>query len=250
MPASHSASDIARILASDVHSGVYMPLDMFPSERDLCERYSVGRSMIREAMTILQGMGLADHSKGKRPRVVAPTLNKVMEGVGEAAQYFFSGAEGLAHLEQARLFLETSMLRYSVAHATNALVAKMVEAIEQCEANIENIDGFRDADVQFHRVLTEVPGNPIFVALHETFVGRLMKNRAVLPDFQKRNRASNDEHRLIVSAILDKDADKAVDVLTTHLTRNYGTYFRLVLDEKKAAGVQRNASILEEKTNE
>lgn len=245
-----SAADIARVIAADIHAGRLKPDEMFPSERELCEKHSVGRNVVRESLTILQGMGLADQSKGKRPRVVAPTLSNVMAGVGEAAQFFFSGAEGLAHLEQARLFLETSMLRYAVVHATNAQIAKMAEAIKECEANFGNVAGFRSADVKFHRALAEIPGNPIFIALHDTFVGKLMLNRDVLPDFEKRNVASNEEHRQIVSAILDKDPEKSVEVLTRHLTRNYGTYFRLALDPKSEAGVQLNASFLEEKTHE
>jgi DNA-binding FadR family transcriptional regulator len=128
-----------------------------------------------------------------------------------------------------------------VIHATNAQIAKLVEAIELCEANLDDVEGFRAADVRFHAAMADIPGNPIFGALQDTFVGRLMKNRAVLPDFKARNRASNDEHRLIVSAILDKDADKAVEVLTTHLTRNFGTYFRLSFEDKSEAGVKLNA---------
>lgn len=232
------AHEIARSLAADIHAGVYQPADMFPSERDLCERFCVGRNVVRESLTLLQGMGLADQARGKRPRVVAPTLNKVMEGAGEAAQFFFAGAEGLAHLEQARLFLETSLLRYCAAHATNAQIAKILEAIEACEANLDNVDGFRNADVQFHRVLAAVPGNPIFTSLHDTFVERLMRNRAVLPDFHERNRASNAEHRKIATAILERDAERAVEVLTRHLTRNFGTYFRMALDQKAEASAQ------------
>ena len=64
---------------------------------------------VREAITILQGMRLADQTKGKRPRVVTPNLGQIMSGLGEAAQFFFVGSEGKAHLEQARLFLETSV---------------------------------------------------------------------------------------------------------------------------------------------
>lgn len=238
MATEHSASSIARALAADIHSGRYQPSDMLPSERGLCDAFSVGRNVVREAITILHGMGLVDHSKGKRPRVVSPTLSKVMEGVGTAAQFFFSGSEGLAHLEQARLFLETSLLRYATEHATNAQIGKLVEAIETCEANLTEIEGFRDADVQFHRVLAEIPGNPIFVALHDTFVERLMKNRALLPDFEKRNALSNQEHREIVAAILDRDSDRAVDILTGHLTRNFGTYFRLAMES--GAATQQN----------
>lgn len=245
-----TAAGIARRLAADVHAGRYRPNDMFPSERDLCEEFSVGRNVAREAITILQGMGLVDQAKGRRPRVVAPTLSKLMEGVAEAGTLFFAGNEGKAHLEQARLFLETSMLRYAVVHATNAQVAKLVEAFEFCETTLDDVHGFRNADVQFHRALAEIPGNPIFTALHDTFVERLMRDRSVLPDFKKRNRESNADHRLIVSAVLDKDAERAVEVLTRHLTRNYATYFRMSLEHNADAGAQLNASILEENKHE
>ena len=70
-------------------------------------------------------------------------------------------------------------LRYSTVHATNAQVAKMLEAIETCETHADDLAAFREADVAFHRALAEIPGNPIFTALHDTFVEKLMKNRRI-----------------------------------------------------------------------
>ncbi len=242
MTDSISSSSLASSLAAKIHAGDFKPGMMLPSERELCESYSVGRNVVRDSFTILQSMGLLDHDKGKRPRVIAPTLVNVMHGVGDAVKLFFSGSEGLAHLEQARLFLETSLLRYACEHASNAQVGKMVEAIEACEKARGNVEAFREADVQFHRALAEVPGNPIFTALHDTFVGSLMKNRPALPNFAEKNDISNNEHRQIVAAILDKDADRAVSILTRHLTRNYGTYFRLAMELDSKAGHTSNAS--------
>ncbi|WDR02584.1 FCD domain-containing protein [Devosia algicola] len=220
-----SALQIAKTLASEVHAGVLRPGDMFQSERELCERFGVGRNVVREAITMLQGMGVADLSKGHRPRVAEPTLARVMFSVSDAAQFFFQSSEGKAHLEQARLFLETSMIRHVVVHASHAQLAKMVSAVDECEAAIHDIAAFRDADAKFHRALAEVPGNPIFTALHDTFVERLMKNRPVQEDFEARNRASNDDHKQILAAVLAKKSDAAEAILTRHLTRNYGTYF-------------------------
>ena len=233
-----TAASIAKSLATDVHEGRLQAGEMFPSERDLCARFGVGRTLVRESMTILQGMRLADQSKGKRARVVEPTLGQLMAGMGEAAEFFFMGTEGRAHLEQARLFLETSLLRYAIIHITNAHMARLVAMVEACDAGIDDHTAFRSADVGFHRVLAEVPGNPIFVALHEAFVERMMKSRPAQDDFSKRNRASNDEHKAIVQAMLDKDAEKAIDVLTHHLTRNYGSDLRQALDRKVSEPAQ------------
>jgi len=230
MAAGPTAFTISESLASEIHNGVLSQGEMFPSERDLCERFGVGRDTVRNAMTNLQAMGLVDHSRGKRPRVAAPTLSRVMASVAEAARYFFSGAEGKAHLEQARLFMETSMLRYAVDHATNAQIARMVEAIETCDANIHDTAAFRRADVRFHRVLAEVPGNPIFVALHEAFVEGLMKGRQIPADPQEHFRRSNEEHKQIVNAVLDKDPGRGEAVLKRHLERTYATYFHATLD--------------------
>jgi DNA-binding FadR family transcriptional regulator len=220
------ASNIANKLAADVHGGTLQPGDMFPSERNLCERFGVGRSIVRDGMTILQGMGLADHSKGRRPRVAEPKLSRVMMAASDAAQFFFKDNEGRAHLQQARLFLETSMVRFAVENASNAQIAKMVSAIEECDANLDDIAAFRNADVKFHHALAEVPGNPIFVALHETFVDRLMKGAPIHKDSIAHNRTSNAGHKDVLSAVLAKDSEAAVRSLTSHLIRNYEFNFR------------------------
>ena len=226
-----TATFISQQIAEQIHTGQLEAGEMLPSERELCERFNVGRNTVREALTVLQSMGLTENPKGKRPKVVAPTLDKLMGSVGEAAKYFFQGSEGKAHLEQARLFLETSMIRHAVEHATNAHIGKMIEAIERCEAALDDPEQYQNADVSFHRILAEIPGNPIFIALHETFVKQLMKSRPVIENFAEKSKMGNEEHRQIVRAIIDKEPDKAVAALSKHLTRNYGAYFRQALDQ-------------------
>lgn len=229
MPTDISATKIADILAAEVHNGVLKAGDMLPSERDLCERFSVGRNTVRESMAILQGIRLVDHSKGKRPRVLVPSLNEVIASTIDSAKFFFDTSEGRAHLEQARIFMETSLLRYAVEHISNAQLASIVSAVAECEANIGHAQGFREADVKFHRILASIPGNPIFMALHEAFVENLMNTRQLPADLEAHNKASNQEHRQIAEALIDKDIDKAMATLNRHLTRNYETYFHQAL---------------------
>jgi DNA-binding FadR family transcriptional regulator len=228
------AADIAQTLAEEIHSGVIRAGEMIPSERDLCERFGVGRTVVREAITMLEGMKLIEQRKGFRPRVVTPTLAQAMAGAAEAARFFFRGSEGNAHLEQARFFLEMSLVRYAAQYATQAQLGKMLAAIEACERAIGNYPLFREMDLRFHRTLAEVPGNPIFVALHDAFVDRLMRRREAPVDVVTHNQRSNDEHRAIVTALVARDETEAVRVLTVHLSRNYATYMRQALTAREA----------------
>lgn len=202
---------------------------MLASERHLCERFGVGRSIIREAIKQLEAMSLVELRKGHRPRVVYPTLARLLDSISGASRLLFSGTEGGAHMEQARLFLETSMVRYAAQSATPAQIGKMVAAIEKADGAIEDLPRFRDADVEFHRALAEVPGNPIFIALHDAFVGGLMRARPDPTEIARHNRRSNDEHKGVVQAIIARDAEAAVTILTKHLTRNYAVYVNHVL---------------------
>lgn len=217
------------------------PGSMLPSERGLCERFGVGRTTIREAVKQLEAMQLVELRKGFRPRVVVPTLTQLLSSISDASRLFFRGTEGGAHMEQARLFLETSMVRYAAQSATAAQIGKMVAAIEKADRALDDLPHFRNADVEFHRVLAEVPGNPIFIALHDAFVGGLMRVRPGPADVVSHNRRSNDEHKGVVQAIIARDAEAAVTILTKHLTRNYAVYVNHVLTPNGDFGQEREA---------
>ncbi len=223
------ATDIAAVLAEEIHGGTLAVGAMLPSERALCDRFAVGRSTIRDAIKQLEAMRLVELRKGFRPRVAYPTLTQLLASISAASHLFFRGSEGGAHLEQARLFLETSLARYAAQSATDAQIGKMVAAIERADGAIDDLPAFRNADVEFHRALAEVPGNPIFVALHDAFVGGLMMARPGPRDIASHNRRSNDEHKGVVQAIIAHDAEAAVTILTRHLTRNYAVYVNHVL---------------------
>lgn len=230
-----SVETITEVISTDIRREVLQPGEMLPSERELCGRFGASRSQVRNAISNLGVLGLLDLSRGKRPRVAAPNFAKIVEGAGAAMSVFLNGVEGRAHLEQARLFLETSMMSYAAQHATSADIAKMVDAIEKCDASIDDVDAFREADVYFHQILAEIPGNPIFMAMHEAFVARLMRSRKTPGNVTEYLQRSNDEHREIVSAIMERDSKLAVAILTRHLERNYAEQFRLQLGKKARA---------------
>lgn len=59
-----------------IGSGEFAPGDQLPSERELMQRFQVGRPAIREAMQNLDRMGIIVISHGERARVAGPRRHR------------------------------------------------------------------------------------------------------------------------------------------------------------------------------
>src|SRR5579871_1886282 len=77
-------------LKSLISSGELQPGDAMPSERDLMERFGVGRPAIREAMQQLSNMGLLTISHGERAKVRQPTARSILQQIDAVAHVLLS----------------------------------------------------------------------------------------------------------------------------------------------------------------
>ena len=57
-------------IKQQILSGKLKPGDKLPSDKELCELYSVGRSTIREALSVLKIMGLIESRQGEEVQYV------------------------------------------------------------------------------------------------------------------------------------------------------------------------------------
>ena len=102
-----------------IASGEIGPGDEMPSERDLMERFGVGRPAIREAMQSLHNMGLISISHGERARVSALTPRKMFKQIDVVARMLMlTSPESLEHLKGTRLFYERGLVRIAAERAT------------------------------------------------------------------------------------------------------------------------------------
>ncbi len=82
---------LAEELRGEIRSGVYAP-DGFPTESELCKRYSVSRFTVREALRALQAEGLIARKRGSgtviQPAVArGGALHQPLSNVAEIMQY-------------------------------------------------------------------------------------------------------------------------------------------------------------------
>ncbi len=201
------------------------PGQTLPSERELMTRYQVGRPAIREAMQNLQRMGLISIKHGGRPRIAKPSLDLLIEQMGESMRHVLTHSTStMGHLKEARVTFEAQMARIAATRRTNAGLARIRRVLAWQAENTGNPARFLALDGEFHQAIAAVSGNPIFESLSFSlfrWLAEFHTDQVRKPGLEQ---VTLSEHGLIVSAIEQGDAGAAGVAMQDHLNRANALY--------------------------
>ncbi|WP_406705614.1 transcriptional regulator NanR [Sodalis sp.] len=197
-----------------------------PLERELMAFFNIGRPSVREALASLKRKGLVQISNGERARVSRPSADTIISELSGMAKDFLSRPGGIAHFEQLRLFFESSVVRHAAEHATDAQIERLGKALELNSQALDDNDLFIRSDVEFHRVLAEIPGNPLFLVIHVALLDWLIAARPTVPEkeLHQHNNVSYQQHIAIMAAIRQRNPDAADHALHTHLNSVFAAW--------------------------
>ena len=196
-----------------------------PSERELMQRFGVGRPAIREAMQALAGMGLVAISHGERAKVLELTAKSVFRQMDDTAKIMLAkSADSLEHLKSARLFFERGMVREAAASASAEHIARLRQLLVLQRQALGNSDAFIAADMQFHAAIASMSGNPIYAAVSEAMLGWLKEYHTELLLWSGKETFTLSEHKEIIRCIEARDPDAAEKAMVKHLERSRGLY--------------------------
>jgi DNA-binding FadR family transcriptional regulator len=208
-----------RLLAM-IRSGEFKPGDRLPSERDLMERFAVGRPAVREALQSLGSAGLIEINHGERARIAIPDTHDVFDRIGETMLHLLqTSPTTLEHLKQARVMFEVGMVRMAAQKATSSDIDKLRQALETQKAAVDNAATFVKADMSFHSAIAAISGNTVCVLLSEAMLDWLFNFRRDLLRMPGSEYITLAEHQRLLDAIAQHDIDEAERAMTDHLTR-------------------------------
>lgn len=195
--------EIFRVIRADIMS-LAIPPDTRISIDDLARRLGVSQTPIREALSMLEAIGLVT----KRHFVgycSAPQLNR----------------RQLDELYEARLLIEPFAARCAAERMDEAAMAKVVAHVEAMTPGETRhvYDQFADQDSELHDLIAAGSGNPI---IRET-LGRLHSHLHIfrLRFHSDVTTEAVNEHAALVEALVARNPEAAERAMREHIERSY-----------------------------
>ncbi|GAA1699065.1 FCD domain-containing protein [Microbacterium sediminicola] len=208
-------------IEGDLLDGTLQPGDRLPPERELATTLGVGRSSVREALRVLEVMGLIRTATGSGPKAGAIIIGTPTGGLSAllrlqvAAQSF-----EIEDVVRTRVALESAVVE-TLAQADTRDLAEVHRLLEIMDAAALSVEEFVALDAQLHLALAEACDNGVMTAmmagLRDAIEGYVVSGTERIPDWAEASARLRHEHREVVSAIELGHADAARHLIADHI---------------------------------
>ena len=214
---SRVSEEVLSQLKEAILLGKFKSGDKLPSERELTEEFQVSRGVIREAIRALEITGFVILRQGPTGGAFVTDLS--FDHVGNAfLDLFLANKVSIPELSHVRYYIEPEVARLAAINATKEDKQRLVEA-QEAEFLPVTTTASRISQLQrVHQVVAESCHNHFFEAISKSMMKLTYEIvEAVDPDHRALHMPG--EHRFIVDAVLEGDADGAARAMKTHLEK-------------------------------
>ncbi|MEO7126565.1 MAG: FCD domain-containing protein [Nakamurella sp.] len=196
-----------RALAEMIASGELAPGQKLASEAELCERFRVSRSSLREAQKMLSVAGALTSRRGGRSSVSQMTPRELMSGLEMVIPLL--PLDRFMELFTLREVLEGHVAAQAAAKLTAAQGIRLQEMAEQL-ADTEQSDEAQLLDAAFHDLIIAGAEDDVIAALLHPIRKRGRDYRIYEAESHADLKPVSDQaHRDIASAVADRDPESA-----------------------------------------
>ncbi len=229
---------IGQRLIDQIASGEYNVGDKIPPERDIAEKMNVSRSVIREALIMLELKNLVEVKKGSGVYVInTPTDELAVSLSSSVAEDEHSQAEddddvGPFEMLQARQLLESHVAEFAATQVTKNDISRLREALDMERMHLEGNRCDYDGDEMFHIVIAEATQNSVLSDMvkdmwerrNRSQMWQRLHERISVQDYRQRWLA---DHEKVYMALVRKDPIAARKAMWQHLENVKQTLFEL-----------------------
>jgi DNA-binding FadR family transcriptional regulator len=218
-PASLARAVTAELVERIVR-GVHPPGTSLPTEPALCEAFSVSRTVVREAVKVLQEKGLVQVRQGAGTMITPPAMWNMLDELVLAAT--IAEDESLTILDDlvvTRRVLESDMANVAARLAGPDTVERLRALVDRMDELVDDHVTYADSDRAFHDTIMRASGNRIARGVVRSLESQVINTARYLGRTERALCvASNLGHRRIYERIAARDPAGAAEAMFNHIT--------------------------------
>jgi GntR family transcriptional repressor for pyruvate dehydrogenase complex len=189
-------------------SGELKPGDYIPSESELTKSLGVGKSSVREAIKMLQAMGILEVRRGQGTLIRETPGNDYIDSL--VFQLLLS--KGLTQdFIDLRLMFEPAYTIMAMKRATDEDKERIAETVKHMEQAINDGKQTAEHDIAFHLAILESTHNPLVIRIGEiilkVYEASIHTSMEIIPDINL------EDHKRIYKAFCEQDAEELCDAI-------------------------------------
>ncbi len=197
--------------------------DKIESDRVLALKMGVGRSAIREALKVLEVLGMIDIRPGQGTFI---SNNEASFFIIPLSWSLFLNGSQIDSIVEVRNLLEVKAAYLVAEHMNEENLGRLHEISHRLhKAFVEkDFKEFLNEDLEFHICIAESSGNQVIYSMIQT-ISNLMRHvsgSGMVDEEQLRD--IYEEHQKVYGLILAKDAKGASEAMKEHLEESLGRY--------------------------
>ncbi|HZQ10497.1 MAG TPA: FadR/GntR family transcriptional regulator [Anaerolineae bacterium] len=218
-----TVNEIERLIIS----GELAPDSKLPPAREFAEQLGVSRTVIREAVRILEAKGLVETRHGVGSAVRRPTNEQVVEPLHMLLRTY-RGQVTFEELHEVRSILEIEIAARAALHATGEDIALLRQTMRDMEKLLNRPELFAVKDADFHNALGQATHNTLLMILSDSVRGLLKEYLALVIPRLDLSEKVMPYHLEILRQIERRSEEGARQAMAAHLAqirRNHAEAF-------------------------
>ncbi|WP_240670261.1 FadR/GntR family transcriptional regulator [Actinoplanes solisilvae] len=217
-------SSLAKALTAElverIVRNVYPSGTSLPPEPVLCETFSVSRTVVREAVKILQEKGLVQVRQGAGTIITPSSQWDMLDELILMAT--IAEDDSLAILDDVvatRRVLESDMANVAARVASPETLERLLALVDRMDELVDDVAAYHDHDRAFHDTVMQASSNRIARSVVRALESQVVNTARYMGRTERALCvASNRGHRRVYERIAAHDPAGAAEAMFTHIT--------------------------------
>jgi GntR family transcriptional repressor for pyruvate dehydrogenase complex len=197
-----------------------------PGERQLAEQLGVSRPSVREAIRVLEAMGIVRTAAGSGESSGAVIVADPSAALASALRLHLATSHLIIDdIVATRLLIESWSVRTAASHRPHGPFDEAERLLDAMDEPDLTPYEFHHLDAEFHVELARLAGNPlvsaVMSALRESIQQYVLAAVPSLADWPATSRKLRREHRAILAAVRGRQGERGASLVTAHITGFY-----------------------------